>query len=144
MTQSTRYTIGQSLFGVLSSVATANSAAAVFNPPLPLARQQSSRTLFLLDRGDRLIDQANQRQKRRCRVVLGALVSAAEAHAEVDALHFAARTAIQALRSNQITDGRCLLHETEVEPELRDVGANGALLLSAYEIDYEQVYPAVS
>jgi hypothetical protein len=143
MTQSTRYTIGQALFGVVSSVATANSAAAVFNPPLPLARPQSSRTLFLLDRGDRLLEQPQQREKRRCRFVLGALVSTTDAHAEVDELHFAARMAIQALCSKDLAEEAHTVRETEVEPELRDSGASGALLLSAYEIDYRQVYPAV-
>ncbi len=143
--RSVRYEIGQAFLEVVAQVAVAQSAVALFNPRLPVdVKGRGERILFVLDRGDRLTSQAGQRiEKRVARIVTGALVLTEDAGAlEADTLHFAARTAIKWLRLT--VDGEkapLIVREVEIEPELKENVTDGALLLSAYEVDYFQPYP---
>lgn len=144
--QSTRYAIAQTLFASVQAVAVAEGAGALFSPRLPIdPKGKPNKLLFVVDRGDKLIEQTGQREKRRVRIVLGALVLAGTAvDAEVDALHFAARAALkaQALRATLIEMRAPMLREVEVEPELKEAAIEGALLMSAFEIEYLETYPS--
>jgi hypothetical protein len=143
MTQSTRYAIAQLLHATVAGVATAEGAEAINNPKLPIdTRNRAPKLLFTLDRGDKLLEQPGQREKRRCRVVLGALAVTSAADADVDALHFAARDALRTIRPALMALNGHLMREVEIEPELKDLATDGAQLLSAYEIDYLETYPA--
>lgn len=142
---SLRYEIGQTFLEVVEQVAVAQSAVALFNPRLPVdVKGRGDRILFVIDRGDRLIEKAGQRiEKRVARIVVGALVLTVDTGPlEADTLHFAARTAIKWLRMNVDGENKPLLvSEVEVEPELKENVTEGSLLLSAYEIQYFQPYP---
>lgn len=144
MSNSTRFRIHQAVFETVEAVAVANSAVAFNNPPLPAGVQgKGPLVLFTTDRGDQLIDQPGQREKRRVRIVIGAYARTRTADTDVDALHFAARTAMRGVRerfSELDIDAR-IVREVLVEPEMREVQADGALLLSAYEIEYLETYP---
>lgn len=92
---SARYRIAQYLRTVLEAVATAQSAVLVINPALPVGvKDKGPRVLFLLDRGEELIDQPGQQEKRRGKFVVGAL---ARGDDDADTLHFAARLAFRGL-----------------------------------------------
>jgi hypothetical protein len=78
-------------------------------------------------------------------VVVGALVRSASGDDDADALHFAARLALRAARRAFHETDKVLapvVRETELEPGLIDMQTDGALLLSAYRIEYVQDYPA--
>jgi hypothetical protein len=141
--QSTRYAIHQGLLGLLAPVAAERSAVLLYNPPLPAGLQdRGERVLFLLDRGDVLIDQPGQREKRRARVVMGAHVCTDQPDLQADQLHFAARKALKRARTalGQAGVALQLVREVQSEPELKDAQVEGALLLSAYEIEYLETY----
>lgn len=145
MPNSTRYAIHQVFMGLVAGVASTESADAVNNPALPMGLHgKGPRVLFVLGRGDELIDQPGAREKRRARLVLGALARTTSADLDVDALHFAARIALRGLRAALNTAGinGPIVREAQVEPELKETMSDGALLLSAYEIEYIETYPA--
>ena len=146
---STRYAIVQAVFETVQTVAADQNSDALIRPRLPIdTKGRKTRILFVLDRGDKLLEQPGQNEKRRARVVVGALVlpSVADADADeaVDALHFAVRAAIKRMRRQlaAVNERPALFREVELEPELKETVADGALLLSAYEIDYHEIYPA--
>jgi len=143
-----RYALHHALYEVVLTTAGAHRALAALNPPLPVALPQPGwgRMLFLLDRGDELVDQPNQIEHRRTRCVIGALVRAGVSAAlDVDQLHFATRIAMRGARTALAQIDRDkpapILREVQIEPELRDLKSDGALLLSAYEIEYFETYP---
>jgi hypothetical protein len=143
MAQSTRYVIHQQMFVLAQAVAAANTAEALNNPSLPAGLQGKTRVIFMLDRGDQLLEQPSQSEKRRVRLVMGAFVRSTTADQAVDELHFAARIAMRAawaaLKAAQVE--ALLFKEVQVEPELKETQTDGALLLSAFEIDYREKYP---
>lgn len=146
--QSQWYQITAAFMASVQTVATAQAVGFVDNPPLPIDAQAAGpRALFVIHRGDKLIDQPGQQPERRSlRLVLGALsITTQGPMADADTLHFAARDKLKSLAFRQalkavadVTD----LREIEVEPELRDMAVQGAVLLSAYQIDYYQSYPS--
>lgn len=146
--QSNAFTLSAVFASQLQPVAAARGAAFQDNPPWPLdANAAAGPLLFLLTQGDRLQDQPGQREeRRRLRVVVGALAPAKAGRALADALHFAARDRLKSLAFRQAvlaTSVRCEdLREVEIEPELRGLTVEGAMLMSAYEIDYFQTYPS--
>lgn len=117
------------------------------NPPLPLDLRsiQQQRALFLVQRGDRLIDQPGQvREKRRVRLLVGAVALTKTSLADADDLHLAARERVRgdAFRTALRSAGAIgPVREVEVEPELKDIAAEGSALISAFEIEYFQDYP---
>lgn len=145
MPNSARYAIHQTAMALVAAVAGANAAEAVNNPALPIGLQgRAAKVLFLLGRGDDLIDQPGAREKRCARLVLGAYARTAAADLDVDALHFAARIALRGLRVALSGAGinAPIVREVQAEPELKATQADGALLLSAYEVEYIETYPA--
>lgn len=145
MVNSTRYSIHQAVMASVETVALAQAADALNNPALPVGLQgKAPRVLFVLARGDELIDQPGAREKRRCKLVLGAFARTSTADLDADALHFAARSALRSLRQALHTLGIVapIVREVQVEPELKETQTDGALLLSAYEIEYLEAYPA--
>lgn len=117
------------------------------NPPLPLdLKSQGEKALFVIARGDKLIDQPGcQPERRTARVLVGAVSLTSNARAEADAMHFAARDMLKSLtfRAALLAAGGAHdLREVEVEPELRDIASPGAVLMSAFEIEYFQSYPS--
>lgn len=113
--------------------------------PLDLKSPQQQRAVFVLQRGDRVLDQpGQQREKRRMRVVVGAVDLTATSLSDADELHFAVRLALRAdafrvlLRA---TGDVAAVREVEIEPELKEIVTEGSALLSAFEIDYFQNYP---
>ena len=143
MPNSTRYLIHQQVFATVTTVATANTAEAISNPALPVGLQSKTLVLFTLDRGDQLIDQPGQREKRKVRIVVGAFARTRTADLDVDALHFAARIAMRNIRALFLAAeiNAPIVREVQVEPELKETQTDGALLLSAYEIEYMETYP---
>lgn len=117
------------------------------NPPLPLDVKiiERERVTFLLQRGDRALEQPGQRsEKRRVRVLLGVVALTKASLADADALHFAARIGLrsQAFRDALVAIGSVgAVREVEVEPELKSPATEGTALMSAFEIDYTQTYP---
>lgn len=145
---SKRYLITQAFSGRLQALATALGAQFVQNPPLPLdARFAGSQLLFVMPRGDKLISQPGQREeKRSMRLVVGAFSTADDGESAADELHFAARDTLKSelARAALKAEGAALVREAELEPELKDVATVGALLLSAYEVEYIQTYPSAA
>ena len=144
MPNSTRYAIHQALYGLVQGVAAKEAADSLYNPALPAGLQgRGVRVLFLLDRGDQLVDQPGQREKRRTKVVLGALARTTDPDRDADALLFAARIALRGARAVFSAAGidAPILRETQVEPELKETQSDGALLLSAFEVEYRETYP---
>lgn len=145
MPNSTRYAIHQVVMALVEAVAADESADALNNPALPVGLQgRAAKVLFVLGRGDDLIDQPGAREKRRARLVLGAYARTATADLDADALHFAARSAVRGgLRAamNGVGIMAPIVRETQVEPDLKETQTDGALLLSAYEIEYLETYP---
>jgi hypothetical protein len=139
-------------FTQLSALATARGVGWLPNPPLPLDRadQPGGLTLWCKPRGDVLIRQpGGHPEERRMRLVLGVRSLTADALGDADELHFAARVLLrgqawrQAVRA-QLPSGGSLgpCREVEIEGELKSVSAEGSGLISAFEIEYEQPYPA--
>lgn len=123
----------------------------VDQPALPLDMglfqgERAQQAVFLLARGDRLLDQPGQNPERRAaRFVLGAVSLSAEALADADTLHFGARDAIKsrAFRAALNAVGDVYqLREVEIEPQLKDAMSTGCVLMSAYEVEYLQHYPS--
>lgn len=117
------------------------------NPPLPLdLKSQGEKALFVIARGDKLVDQPGcQPERRTVRVLVGAVSLTSNARAEADALHFAARDMLKSLAFRAAllaVGGAHDLREVEIEPELRDIASPGAVLMSAYEVEYLQTYPS--
>lgn len=140
------FLIGQEVAAAMRAVATAEKAEYADNPAMPLDLQgRRARVLFVLNRGDFVVDQPGQRvEKRRLRVVVGATASTDKALADADRLHFAARTALRGptFRQALSTLGDVgQLREVELEPELKEQASQGSALLSAFEIEYFQTYP---
>jgi hypothetical protein len=144
--QSTWFLIAQAFTGQVQGLAATLAAGFLDNPPLPLdAGAQPEKLLFVLQRGDKLTDQPGQRrEQRRMRMVLGALARTKDGAAAADALHFAARDLLKGAAARVALNAAGVVgpvREVELEPELKDVATQGALLMSAYEIDYYQQYP---
>ena len=141
------YLISRVFFEQAKAVATASNCGMADNPSLPLdsGQARNERLLFVINRGDQLIDQPGcNPEKRRLRVIVGALAKTKDALADADTLHFAVRSALKgaALRDALVAIGNVgTVTEAEVEPELKDVSTEGSVLLSAYEIEYFQNYP---
>jgi hypothetical protein len=143
MANSTRYRIHQVFKTVLTPVAASNSAALLTNPVLPMGlKEHGNRVLFTLDRGDDLMEQPGQKEKRRAKLVVGAFVRSDDADNDADQLHFAARTAIKRIKlalTAQSID--TIVREVQTESELKEHAVEGALLLSSFEIEYKETYP---
>lgn len=144
--QSMWYAIVQAVGAQLNALAAQQEASYLDNPALPLDMGgKGERALFFIHRGDKLTEQPGQRrEKRKLRVVVGALALTKTALADADALHFAARDTLKAEAFR--VDLRDLgaigpVREVELEPELKDMATEGSVLLSAYEIEYFQTYP---
>ena len=139
------YLIAQAFQAVLQSTATAQGVVTLVNPALPLDMGGANQALFLLMRGDKLAEQPGQRtEKRTARLVVGAAAITPGAMADADTLHFALRTALKgtALRNQlQAIERVGAVKEVELEPDLRDMAAQGSVLMSAFEIEYFQTYP---
>lgn len=117
------------------------------NPPLPLdVKSQGDKVLFVITRGDKLVDQPGcQPERRILRVLVGAVSLTSNARAEADEMHFAARDKLKSLAFRAAllaVGGAHDLREVEIEPELRDTASPGAVLMSAYEVEYLQTYPS--
>ena len=146
--QSMWFQISLAMSEQVKALCAAQGCSYLDNPALPLdlARIERERAVFLVQRGDRVLDQPGQlREKRRCRVLLGAVALTSSALADADALHFAARMALRstAFRASLRAAGDvAAVREVEVEPELKSVATEGTALMSAFEIDYFQTYPA--
>jgi hypothetical protein len=143
MANSTRYRIHQVFKTVLTPVATNNSAALLTNPVLPVGLKDSgNKVLFTLDRGDDLLEQPGQKEKRKAKLVMGAFVRSDDADSDADQLHFAARTAIKRIKVALTAQGiDTLVREVQTEQELKELAVEGALLLSSFEIEYKEIYP---
>lgn len=145
--QSIWYQIALAMSAQVKAVATDAGCTYLDNPALPLDLKsiERERVLFLVQRGDRGLDQPGQlREKRRCRVLLGAAALTLTGLADADALHFTARIALRgnAFRALLRSAGDVgAVREVEVEPELKAVATEGTALMSAFEIDYFQTYP---
>lgn len=146
--QSSWYLIAAAVAAQVQAVADNLRVPCLQNPALPLDLKalQGAKALFVVQRGDKVLDQPGQeREKRRVRVVVGAVALTTTALADADALHFAARLALRgaAFRAGLRAAGDVgSVREVEIEPELKDVATEGSALLSAFEIDYFQTYPA--
>lgn len=144
---STWFKLAGALGAQVQAVAAEQSASYLGNPALPLdTAGRGERLLFVLQRGDRVLDQPGQRrEKRRFRVVVGALALTRTPLADADALLFAARSAMrsEACRAalKAAGDAAGPLREVEAEPELKDLAAEGSVLLTAIEVDYFETYP---
>jgi hypothetical protein len=130
------------------AVAQAQGCSYLDNPPLPLdtAQIEQERALFVLQRGDRVLDQPGQeREKRRCRVLLGAVALTKRSLADADTLLFAGRVALRsaAFRAALRAAGDvAAVREVELEPEAKSPATEGTVLMTAFEVDYFQTYPA--
>lgn len=142
--QSKWFDIAQVYFTQLAALATSKGVGWLENPALPLdgGSQPQGRTLFCIVRGDVLIKAPGAgREERRMRLVIGARSVNELALAEADALHFAARSLVKSAffrgtvaAISNVGPAR----EVEIEPDLKDMAAQGTVLMSAYEIDYFQ------
>ncbi|TJZ73186.1 hypothetical protein [Chitiniphilus eburneus] len=142
---STRYRLVCAVHALVQQVAADAGQATdcLLNPALPLGPTQDTPALFVLDRGDVLIEQPGQQEKRRCKILLGAIAFGPDAYADADTLHFAARGAIRRARTALVQLGRVgVLRETEVEPDFKSVQVDGETILSALEFEYTETYPA--
>lgn len=148
--QSVWFSLALAMGEQVKAVAQARSVAFMDNPPLPLALATGVKAgLFVLARGDTLVDQPGiERERRRLRLVLGAVVAdkdRATERAAADELHFAARDRLKSLSCRQAlltAGGPHDLREVDIEPELKEIAAVGTVLLSAYEMEYFQTYPS--
>ena len=146
--QSNWYLSAAAMAAQLQALADAEGVPCLHNPALPLDLKAlaGDRALFVMQRGDKVVDQpGQQREKRRMRLVVGAVALTATALADVDALHFGARKALRgdAVRAALRAVGDVAsVREVEIEPELKDVATEGSALLSAFEIEYFQTYAA--
>lgn len=120
------------------------------NPPLPMTLPTgATRMLFVLHRGDRLDLQAGLRDRRVMRIVVGACV-AGDVDAglqQADEDHFAARDLmrggrflIAAMGSEEVQSCK----EVELEPDLKTTVAPGSVLMTAFEVTYNQTYPSAA
>lgn len=146
MTQSTRYAIHQLLVQTLTLAVADAQTEVLDNPKLPIDRMgRKPRVVFLLSRLDKLIEQPGQRGERRStRQVLGVLLAKEGADAEADALHFACRRIFKTDATREALGAlkAPIVREVEIEPELQQIGMDGVLLYSAYEIEYRENYLA--
>ncbi len=115
------------------------------NPALPV--QAKGLVLFVLDRGDQALTVAGERtnlnraERRVAHLVLGAAATKGGSDAQVDELHFAARSALRDW--SKFRDiGLQSVSEAQVEPELKETDVDGVLLLSAFDVTYLEKYPA--
>jgi hypothetical protein len=152
---SVAYLIAEAIGEQLQQLAAEQGVLHLVNPALPLDLRQvdesRERALFHLQASDRVQAQPGQvRELRRVRVLVGAMAVTADTHRrDADELHFAARLLLrgqawrQAVRA-QLPAGGSLgpCREVEIEGELKSVSAEGSGLISAFEIEYEQPYPA--
>lgn len=145
--QSQWYAITQVAVAQLAPVVAAYGCQWLENPPLPLDLRPiaNRRALLLLHRGDRVLDQPGQvREKRRLRLVVGAVALTPAPLRDADELHFAARLALRgdawraALKAAGVDVGP--VREVELEQELKDMAQEGSVLMSAFEIEYFQAY----
>jgi hypothetical protein len=141
-----RYAILQALKGVLQDYIdglTDGAVTLLINPALPIGLAgKEPRVLFVLHRGDQLIDQPAQKEKRKARIVVGALARTASADQDADTLHFGAVLAIRNARTSLMQ--ACPIgpiREVQVEAEIKETKVEGELLMSAFEIEYFQTYP---
>lgn len=147
MANSQWYAITQVAVAKLQPVVTQFGCLWLEHPPLPLDLQpiQNKRALFIVHDGDSVVDQPGQeREKRRARLMVGAVALTRTPLKDSDELHFAARQALrgdvwrEALKAAAIAVGP--VREVAVKPELKSVAQEGSVLISAFEIDYYQVY----
>lgn len=142
------YLINQAMSEQVRAVAVDQGCSYLDNPALPLdlGHLERERVVFLVQRGDRALDQPGQeREKRRCRVLLGAAALTRDGLADADTLHFAARVALRSAAFRQalrLAGDVAAVREVEVEPEIKSIATEGSALMSAFEIDYFQTYPA--
>lgn len=145
--QSTWFSLGRATAAQLKALAASKGSDWLDNPPLPLDLPKgSTKAIFLLMRGDVLLDQPGVEQERRTlRLVVGAVSLSPKALEEADALHYAARDTLKSrsFRAALLAAGGAHdVREVEIEPQLRDMASPGSMLMSAYEIQYYQTYPS--
>lgn len=141
------FNLGEVFGARMQALAAELGASWADNPPLPIDMARAQKLVFLLTRGDKLQDQAGQREeRRRMRVIVGAVAITAAGRRDADALHFAVRDLLKSLAFRQAllaTGARPEeLRETDIEPDLREVASQGSVVMSAYELDYFQTYPS--
>lgn len=148
---STWFVVTQFMFDQAQALAATRGVGWAANPPLPLdnAKQPGNQLLFVMPRGDVVAKGSNARQEeRRMRLMVGVKALTADALSDADLLHFAARDLIKSpafrVALAAATGGVGQIREVELEPELKDVAAEGSVLMSAYEIDYYQSYPSLA
>jgi len=139
------YGIGRGFVALMRSVAEAQNAVFMDNPPLPLDLKAAGgrNVLFVIQRGDALKKQAGLEDDRTLRLLVGAVSLTQTGWQDADALHFAARTAVRTAAGRAALSAAYAgpVREVELEPELRDMVTEGVAQMSAFEIDYRQTYP---
>lgn len=146
--QSKWFAVAQVFFTQLQALATARGVGWLQNPALPLdgGTQPLGQTLFCIVRGDALVKAPGvAREERSMRIVIGARSTNVQALAQADALHFAARNLIRSRPFRAAVSALSDVgpaREVEIEPDLKDLAAQGTVLMSAYEIDYFQTFPS--
>lgn len=141
------FTLSAAVAAQLQALAATLSVGWLDNPPWPMdMKGLPPKALFILGRGDKLLDQPGVREERRVlRVLVGAVCLTSTGWADADELHFAARDALKSLSLRQAllaAGGARDVREVEIEPEMPEVATVGAVLMSAYEIEYQQTYPS--
>lgn len=144
---SRNYAIGRAFAAQVQALAMAQSVGWLDNPALPMRMGDGEEALFVIERGNKLIDQPGQNPERRVlRIVMGAVSLAATARANADLLHFAARDKLKSLPFRAALKAALVdvlqLREVEVEPEMAEAVTEGVVLMSAYEVEYFQSYPS--
>lgn len=153
MQQSIAYYIGEAVGQQLAIVARQQAVLLLDNPALPLnlrlVEEKRDRAIFHLQAADRLRGQPGQRDTRVARILVGAVALTENARRDADALHFLARVAMRAdawratVRQQvgaQFAPGPA--REVEIDGQLTAITTEGAGFISAFEIEYQQPYPA--
>jgi hypothetical protein len=150
--QSMAYQLTLAVFERLRLIAQEQGCTPLNSPPLPLVATNvgRQRVLLVLRSSDRLIDAAGKdrerlTEQRRLRLLVGAAAFTDSAVADADALHFLARVALRsaAFRTALKALGAVgPIREVELMEEEKSVVAEGSALMSAFEIEYFQTYPA--
>lgn len=153
MPQSIAYLIGEAVGQQLNALAKQQGVLHMDNPPLPVnlrnVDEKRDRAIFHAQAADRLLGKPGQRDTRVVRILIGAVALTEHARRDADALHFMARVAMRAdtwraaLRAQvgvEFAAGPA--REVEIEGQLAAITTEGVCFISAFEIEYQQPYPA--
>lgn len=154
MQQSIAYLIDEAIGQEMAALARRLGVLNMDNPPLPLnlrlVEEKRDRAIFHMQAADRLRGQPGQRDTRVARILVGAVALTERARRDADALHFLARVAMRAdgwrarVREQvgpQFAPGPA--REVEIDGQLTAITTEGVGFISAFEIEYQQPYPAV-